>query len=71
MVTQEEKLIVLLKHQPYITMFDINEYVEMYDEKGKWYHPCSVPYEEDNGKLRRYTFTEFVDFMMAPEEDYE
>ena len=67
MITEEEKLLVYMKHQPHITMFDINEYVEMYDEGGQWAQP--VPYKTDNGKLRRFTFSEYVDLMMIANED--
>ncbi len=72
MITEEEKLLVYMKHQPYITNFDIREYVEMYVE-GSAYGP-QVPYKTDQNGLRRFTFTEFVDWMMSPrnlEDDYE
>jgi hypothetical protein len=71
MITQEEKLLVFIKHQPYMTMFDVNEYVEMYEPEGHWAQP--IPYITDNGKLRQMTFIEYVDMMMnsSHEEDYD
>lgn len=30
MITEEEKLLVYIKHQPYMTWYDINEYELMY-----------------------------------------
>jgi len=31
MITQEEKFLVYMQHQPYITWYDINEFVIMYN----------------------------------------
>jgi len=67
MITEQEKLLVLLKYQPEMTMFDVNEYVEMYQPEGSWTQP--IPYITDNGKLRQMTFTEFVDLMMNTDDE--
>ena len=34
MITKEERLLLLLKWAPYLTNFDIDEYIEMYKQ---WY----------------------------------
>jgi hypothetical protein len=68
MVSEEEKLLVLMKHQPYMTMFDIKEYVEMYTEGSPFGQ--QVPYKTDPVLgLRRFTFSEYVDFMMSGNDD--
>jgi hypothetical protein len=68
MITKEEKLLILLKHQPYITEFDLAEYQEIYFEGSAW--GKSVPYKPDGtGGLRRFTFIEYVDYVMTEDLD--
>ena len=55
-----------MKHQPYLTMSDLNEYAYMYDPKGP-YGDQYVPYKQDN--KTRYTFREFVDWMLDIEDN--
>lgn len=57
MISDQEKLVVLLKYQPYITKSDVDFYAEAYN--GVWaYEP--VPYKEDG---TNYTFLEYVDWL--------
>lgn len=67
MITKEEKLLILLKH-PYMTEIDLNEYIEFYYE-GSYAAP-PMPYKPDgSGGLRRFTFIEYVDYVMTEDLD--
>jgi hypothetical protein len=67
MISKEEKLLVMMKHQPYLQESLLREYVEMYTQGDTW---APVPIIVGKTGLRQATFTEYVDWIILgqPEE---